>query len=122
MREPTPIQLPLPRANGHRPARGAPGPDERPRPAVDLTKVLTTAELVAGAVLVADRLARRPGSAKAVVQMGPGGWVSMKGGRMAVRPARRGWRRLKAAAVPAPARRPWWARLISATALDALLR
>ena len=64
------------------------------RPAVDLTRVITTAEIVVGSVLVARRLAARPGSAKAAVVMGPGGWVSMKGGgRMVVRTAGRGWRR-----------------------------
>jgi hypothetical protein len=52
--------------------------------------------------------------------MGPGGWVSMKGGAMAVRPARRGWRRVRAE--QPPARRPWWARLLSATTLQALVR
>ncbi|MGY1741933.1 MULTISPECIES: hypothetical protein [unclassified Blastococcus] len=89
------------------------------QPAVDLTRVITTAEWVVGGVLVARRLAARPSGAKAVVQMGPGGWVSMKGGAMAVRPARRLWRRTRPAP-PAP-RRPWWARLLSAKALQSLV-
>jgi hypothetical protein len=91
-------------------------------PAVDVTRVITTAELVVGGVLIARRLAARPSAAKAVVTMGPGGWVSMKGGVMAVRPAGRGWRRRRPAATPvARTRRPWWARLLSATTLNSLL-
>ena len=58
---------------------------------VDLTRLLTTAEIVVGAVLVAYRLARQPVAPKAVVTMGPGGWISMKGGTVAVRPASRPW-------------------------------
>lgn len=93
-------------------------------PAVDVTRVLTTAEVVVGAVLVARRLAARPSGAKALVTMGPGGWVSMKGGAMAVRPAERGWRRDRRSPTPAPPaqRRPWWARLLSAKTLESLLR
>jgi hypothetical protein len=74
-------------------------------------------------VLIARRLAARPSAAKARVTMGPGGWVSMKGGVMAVRRAERGWRRHRthpAAAVPRT-RRPWWARLLAATTLESLL-
>jgi hypothetical protein len=93
------------------------------RPAVDLTRVLTTAQWVVGAVLVAERLARRPSGAKAAVTMGPGGWVSMKGGAMAVRPADRLWRTRRPAAAPAVrTRRPWWARLLAAVTLDSLVR
>ncbi|GAB3326519.1 hypothetical protein GCM10027451_51890 [Geodermatophilus aquaeductus] len=88
------------------------------RPVVDVTRVVTTAEVVLGAVAVASRLARRPSPTVARVTMGPGGWVSMKGGAMAVRPARRIWRR---APLPAPTRRPWWARLLAATALERLV-
>ena len=88
-------------------------------PAVDWTRVITTAEVVVGGVLVARRLAARPSGAKALVTMGPGGWVSMKGGRMAVRPAERGWRRRRPAA-PVK-RRPWWARLLAATTLESLV-
>jgi hypothetical protein len=93
------------------------------RPAVDVTKVITTAEVVVGGVLIARQLAGRPSGAKAQVTMGPGGWVSMKGGAMSVRPARRAWipRRRPAARPAAPRRRPWWARLLSAQALNALV-
>ncbi|WP_116451628.1 hypothetical protein [Blastococcus litoris] len=90
-------------------------------PAVDVTRLLTTAELVVGGVLIARQLAGRPGSAKALVTMGPGGWVSMRGGVMAVRPAERAWRRTHPAPAGPPIRRPWWARLLSATALEKLL-
>lgn len=92
-------------------------------PAVDWTRVITTAEVVVGSVLVARRLAGRPSGAKALVTMGPGGWVSMKGGAMAVRPAARGWRRQKPGPqVPArPRRRPWWARLLAAKSLQSLV-
>jgi len=93
------------------------------RPAVDVTKVITTAEVVVGAVLIARRLARRPSGAKALVTMGPGGWVSMKGGAMSVRPANRAWipRRRPVTHDAAPRRRPWWARLLSAKALNSLV-
>jgi hypothetical protein len=89
-------------------------------PALDVTRMVTTAEVVVGAVLVARRLAARPAGPRAAVRMGPGGWVSMKGGALAVRPARRGWRRLGGRRTPAgPARhRPWWARLLAATPLE----
>jgi hypothetical protein len=90
-------------------------------PAFDVTRVVATAELVLGGVLIARQLAKRPGSAKALVTMGPGGWVSMKGGVMAVRPADRAWRRLRPAPAAPPTRRPWWARLLSARALQSLL-
>jgi hypothetical protein len=99
------------------------GGEVRWRPAVDLTRVLTTAQWVVGAVLVAERLARRPSGAKAAVTMGPGGWVSMKGGAMAVRPADRLWRTRRPAVAPAiRTRRPWWARLLAAVTLDSLVR
>jgi hypothetical protein len=92
------------------------------RPALDVTKVVTTAEFVVGGVIIARQLASRPSGAKALVTMGPGGWVSMKGGAMAVRPAERGWRRQRSRP-PAPVRtrRPWWARLLAATTLESLL-
>ena len=90
-------------------------------PVVDVTKVVTTAELVVGGVMIARRLAARPSSAKAAVTMGPGGWVSMKGGVMAVRPARRAWRRTRPAVTGPLPRRPWWARLLAATTLESVL-
>lgn len=90
-------------------------------PVVDVTKVLTTAELVVGGVMIARRLAARPSAAKAAVTMGPGGWVSMKGGVMAVRPARRAWRRTRPAVSGPLPRRPWWARLLAATTLESVL-
>ena len=92
-------------------------------PVVDLTRVITTAEIMVGGVLIARRLAQRPSAAKARVTMGPGGWVSMKGGVLAVRPAERGWRRRRSrpSAAVAPTRRPWWARLLAATALESVL-
>jgi hypothetical protein len=91
-------------------------------PAVDVTRLLTTAELVAGAVLVARVLARRPSGPKAQVTMGPGGWVSMKGGALGIRPARRPWGRPR----PLPDRQtsqraPMWARVLSAVPLQALV-
>ena len=92
------------------------------RPALDVTKVVTTAEVVVGGVIIARQLASRPSGAKALVTMGPGGWVSMKGGAMSVRPAKRAWFPRRAATRPAaPTRRPWWARLLSAQALNSLL-
>ena len=90
-------------------------------PVVDVTRVLTTAELVVGGVLIARRLAARPSAAKATVTMGPGGWVSMKGGVMAVRPARRAWLRTHPAATGPLPRRPTWARLLSAVTLRSLV-
>jgi hypothetical protein len=92
-------------------------------PVLDVTKVITTAEIVVGGVLIARRLAGRPSGAKALVTMGPGGWVSMKGGAMAVRPAGHAWRRksLHAPAAAPPSRRPWWARLLAATTLESIL-
>ncbi len=90
---------------------------------LDLTLVVTTAELVVGAVLVARYLAQRPGSSKALVTMGPGGWVSMKGGTVAVR---RGSRPFSRPTPIRPAstgeRAPLWARVLSAVPLQALMR
>jgi hypothetical protein len=90
-------------------------------PAVDWTRVITTAELMVGGAVIARRLAARPGSTKALVRMGPGGWVSMKGGLMAVRPAERGWRRRRSHPPVERTRRPWWARLLAATTLQSIL-
>ena len=89
--------------------------------AIDVTRLLTTAELVAGAVLIARILARRPSGPKAQVTMGPGGWVSMKGGSLAIRPARRPWGRPRPIAhLETPTRAPVWARVLSAVPLQAL--
>ncbi len=93
----------------------------RERPTVDVTRLLTTAELVVGAVLVARVLARRPATQRARVTMGPGGWVSMKGGTVAVRRASRPFGRPRP--LPASAttgRVPVWARIISAVPLQRL--
>ncbi len=87
-------------------------------PVVDVTRVVTTAEVVLGAVVVASRLAGRPPAAHARVTMGPGGWVSLKSGSVSLRPARRVWRRTRPTA---SGRRPWWARLLAATALERLV-
>ncbi|SHN88359.1 hypothetical protein SAMN05660350_04475 [Geodermatophilus obscurus] len=90
-------------------------------PVVDVTRVVTTAELVVGGVLIARRLAARPSAAKAAVTMGPGGCVSMKGGVMAVRPTRRAWRRTRPAPTGPLPRRPTWARLLAAVTLRSLV-
>jgi hypothetical protein len=90
-------------------------------PVVDVTRVVTTAELVVGGVLIARHLTARPSAAKATVTMGPGGWVSMKGGVMAVRPARHAWRRMRPAPTGPLPRRPTWARLLAAVTLRSLV-
>ena len=71
-----------------RTTRAATRDPARSRPRVNLTVVLAVGELVAGAIVIADRLAGRPPAPKAVVRMGPGGWVSMRGGKAMIRPAR----------------------------------
>jgi hypothetical protein len=88
---------------------------------LDLTQVLVAGEMVVGAVLVARILARRPSAPRTRVTMGPGGWVSVKGGSVGVRPARRPWarpRRVRVTASPSDA--PLWARLLSAVPLRVL--
>jgi hypothetical protein len=92
------------------------------RPAVDVTRLLTAAEVVVGAVLVAHRLSRRPSTPKAHVTMGPGGWVSMKGGTVAVRESRRPFGRPRPVDARPCERRPLWARAISAVPLRSLSR
>jgi hypothetical protein len=90
--------------------------------AINLTFVVITAEFVIGTVLVARCLSRRPGSAKALVTMGPGGWVSMKGGTVAVRRGSRPWARpesIQPAKTSAGA--PLWARVLSAVPVQSLL-
>ena len=93
------------------------------RPPVDVTRIVTTTEVVVGAVLVARHLSRRPGSSKAVVSMGPGGWVSMKGGTVALRRASRPWGR-STPVRPASTgdRAPLWPRVLSAVPLHDLVR
>ena len=97
------------------------GPPGYRRPRVDLTRVITTTEVVVGAVLIARRIAARPAPAKAYVTMGPGGWVSLKGGSAAVRPASRPWGRPRPLVAGAPSRRPPWARVLAAVPLGSLL-
>jgi hypothetical protein len=92
------------------------------RPAIDVSRLLTMAEVVVGAVLVAHRLSRRPSAPKALVTMGPGGWVSMKGGTVAVRESRRPFGRPRPVVARPTERRPLWARAISAVPLRSLGR
>jgi hypothetical protein len=94
----------------------------RPQPTLDVTRVLATTEVVLGAVLVARYLSRRPGAPKAMVTMGPGGWVSMKGGTVAVRRGSRPWGRPRPVQPVPPAHVPLWARVLSAVPLQALMR
>jgi len=93
---------------------------------LDLTRIATTAIAATAAVLVARQLARRPAPPIARVTMGPGGWVSMKGGAVAVRPARRPFGRPRPVTGVPPAatstqRVPLWARVISAVPLQRLV-
>jgi hypothetical protein len=92
------------------------------RAGLDLTRVVTTAEVVVGAVVVARLLARRAGAPKAFVTMGPGGWVSMKGGTVAVRRGSRPWGRPMPVRPATAGRAPLWARVLSAVPLQALMR
>src|SRR4051794_39294851 len=93
-----------------------------PPPSLDVTRIVTTTEVVLGAVLVARYLSRRPGSAKALVTMGPGGWVSMKGGTVAVRRGSRPWARPTPVRPATAGHVPLWARVLSAVPLQALMR
>ena len=98
-------------------------PAARARQPLDVTRVVTTAEVVLGAVLVARYLSRRPGSSKALVTMGPGGWVSMKGGTVAVRRGSRPWARpIPVQPTAKSEHAPVWARVLSAVPLQALMR
>lgn len=92
------------------------------RPAIDVTRLLTAAEVVVGAVVVAHRLSRRPSSPRARVTMGPGGWVSMKGGTVAVRESRRPFGRPRPVDARPGRHRPLWARALSAVPLRSLAR
>jgi len=90
---------------------------------LDVNAIIMTTEFVVGAVLVARYLSRRPGSSKALVTMGPGGWVSMKGGTVAVRRGSRWWARpTPIRPVSTGGRAPMWARVLSAVPLQALMR
>jgi Flavodoxin domain len=88
----------------------------------DVARIVTTTEVVVGAVLVARYLSSRPGSSKALVTMGPGGWVSMKGGTVAVRRGSRPWARPTPVQAATTGRPPLWARVLSAVPLQALMR
>jgi hypothetical protein len=90
------------------------------RPAIDVTRLLSAAGVGVGAVLVASRLTRRPSSPRAHVTMGPGGWVSMKGGTVAVRDSRRPLGRPRRVTARPTEHRPLWARAISALPLRSL--
>ncbi|MCK9901566.1 hypothetical protein MXD63_15970 [Frankia sp. Cpl3] len=54
----------------------------------DLTAVVVVGELAIGAVAVARQLARRQPAPHADVRMGPGGWVSLRGGSVRLRGCR----------------------------------
>jgi hypothetical protein len=56
------------------------------------------------------------------VTMGPGGWVSMKGGTVAVRRGSRPWGRPMPVRPATAGRAPLWARVLSAVPLQALMR
>lgn len=74
-------------------------------PAVDVTRLATTALATVAVIAVAGSAAAalRGRSAIGTVTMGPGGWISLKGtGTPPLRPAQR---------------RPWWARLLWARRL-----
>lgn len=98
-------------------------PVASPAPAVDLTRIIVTTELVAGAVLIARMFTRRPSTPRMHVTMGPGGWVSVKGGAIGVRRASRPWARPRPVApTHAPEHAPLWARVLSAVPLEPLNR
>jgi len=74
------------------------------QPTSDVDRLVTVATVTAGAVATAGLVAaalRRPKVQR--ITMGPGGWVSFKGG---------------AAPHPRGARRPWWAVLLRAHPLQ----
>ncbi|MCM3882336.1 hypothetical protein [Frankia sp. R82] len=54
-------------------------------PALNLTATMVAAEVAIGAVAVARQLARRGPAPRAYVRMGPGGWVSLRGGSVRTR-------------------------------------
>ena len=74
------------------------------QPTSDVDRIVTVATVTAGAVATAGLIAaacHRPRVQR--ITMGPGGWVSFKGG---------------AAPRPRGPRRPWWAVLLSARRLE----
>lgn len=75
---------------------------------VDVERLLTVA-LATGAAAAACVALRRPGPRVERITMGPGGWVSFRGGD---RPKARGLRRHEGS------RRPWWAVVLRARPLD----
>ena len=103
------------------PAPGEPAESVERRP-VDLTRDMITAQIVAGVAIVAYRLPACPAAPKAMVTMGPGGWVSMKGGTVAVRRGSRPWGRPRPLPVPVAEHAPLWARVLSAVPLQVLTR
>ncbi|WP_131803589.1 hypothetical protein [Pseudofrankia sp. EUN1h] len=72
---------------------------------IDLTKVLVVGELAAAGTVIAvhlfDHLDSLRGGPRARIQMGPGGWVSMRGGATKIRTSR-----ATASAVSRSARNP----------------
>jgi hypothetical protein len=92
-------------------------------PAVDLTAVVVAAEIATGTIVVARILARRPSVPRTRVTMGPGGWVSVKGGSVGIRPGSRPWRRPRQVERTVPGQHaPIWARVLSAVPLQVLSR
>jgi hypothetical protein len=93
--------------------------------AVEVARAVVATEIALVAVVVADRLLRRPPAPHVHVSMGPGGWVSVKGGLVGVRPGSRWWGRprpVRTDGTHADAAAPWWARVLSAVPLQALSR
>jgi hypothetical protein len=110
-------------------ARTTPRTSGTPSPTTVATVVraVVVTEIVVAAVVVADRLLRRPPQPRLHVRMGPGGWVSVKGGAVVVRPAGRPWKRPRRVLdtrtdARAATGAPWWARVLSAVPLRALTR
>ena len=117
----TVITRPRPAANGSTGAAAA--IDAEPVTTVDLTKILLTGEVLLAATAVITRAIRRPAepsAPRADIHMGPGGWVSMRGGATVIRSPRRSDRRSDrrtdrvARASASSGRRPWWAVLLGA--------
>jgi hypothetical protein len=91
-------------------------------PVADVTKVLIVGEIAAAAAAAVVALARaaasRAPASRTQISMGPGGWVSMRGGDVRRRTFRlRGRVPRRRRPAPPPARRPWWAVLLGAVPL-----